>query len=273
MRVAQAAVLAISLLGMVVSGLGLSVTYLGAERLERPAKAFIQWQIERELREAFSIEAPAAEEGGVLAAARRSLAARIDAAEVALGSGIADVIAERITTICVCRLRQHDRDEIAERFEAAKANTRIFVEAAMRGSIERDRIGLSTLKDLIAGHYVDTVDGLIQDLRIFFGANLVLFAVIGVAGLLSASAPPLLLPAGLLSVSTLGSASLYLFAQNWFYTILFGSYVGWAYLVWVGLIMALLVDITMNRARVTFAILDAIQGVVEFFKCLRIAAD
>ena len=273
MRVAQAAVLAVSLLGMVVSGLGLSVTYLGAERLEQPAKAFIQWQIEKELREAFSIEASAEEEGGVLASARRSLAARIDAAEVALGSGIAEVIAERITTICVCRLRQHDRDEITERFEAAKANTRIFVEAAMRGSIERDRIGLSTLKDLIAGHYVDTVDGLIRDLRIFFGANLALFAVVGISGVLSASAPPLLLPAGLLSVSTVGSAVLYLFAQNWFYTILFGSYIGWVYLVWVGLIMFFLVDIIMNRARITFAIYDVLDFLASLLKCFRIAAD
>ncbi len=259
MRVAQAAVLAISVLGMVVSGLGLSVTYLGAERLERPARAFIQWQIEKELRDAFSVDAPAEDEGGILASARRNLAARIDAAEVALGSGIADVIAGRVAKLCVCSLPPEERKDISERYEAAKADARAFVTAAMRGSIERDRVGVSTLEDMIAGHYVDTVDRLVRDLRIFFGSNLMLFAVIGVAGILSTVAPALVVPAGLLSASTLSAMAIYLFEQNWFYTILFGSYVGWAYLIWVAVIALFLIDITLNRARVTSTIFDNLR--------------
>ena len=70
MRASQLAVLVISLLGMVFSGLGLSVTYLGAERLERPARAFIEWQGEKRLRQAFAPDMETQEGDGVLAAAR-----------------------------------------------------------------------------------------------------------------------------------------------------------------------------------------------------------
>ncbi len=262
MRKAQLAVLLISVLGMAVSGLGLAVTYLGAERLERPAAAFIQWQVEKELRRTFSFEAMADDAGGPLSAARRLLAQRADAMQAVLGSDLPDRIAGHIATLCVCNLPPEDRDNIAERFAAAKANARAFVAAAMRGSIERDRIGVATLEDLIAGHYVETVDRLIRDLRIFFGSNLALFTVIGVAGVLSSVAPALVVPAGILAASTLAAGAIYLFEQNWFYTILFGSYFGWGYLALVAIVAVLLVDITVNRARVTSAILDILN--IEF---------
>lgn len=214
MRPSQLAVLVIAVLGMIFSATGLSITYLGAERLERPAAAFIQWQVERELRQTFSPEALPEEASGVLAAARRMVAQRIDVAEAALGTDLPDRIAARIAGLCVCALPPDERDNIAERFEAAKANARAFVVAAMRGSIERDRLGLSTLEDLIAGHYVATVDRLIRDLRIFFGSNLALFAIVGIAGVLSSVAPALVVPAGLLATSTVAAAALYVVDQN-----------------------------------------------------------
>ena len=259
MRASLLAVLVISLLGMVFSGLGLSVTYLGAERLERPARAFIEWQVEKGLRQAFAPDIETQEGDGVLAAARSMVARRVDAAELALGSDLPDRIAARIADLCVCSLPPEERENLAERYQAAKANALAFVVAAMRGQIERDRIGLSTLDDLIAGHYVETVDRLIRDLRIFFGSNLVLFAIVGIAGMLSSVAPALVVPAGLLAISTLAAAAIYLFEQNWFYTILFGSYVGWAYLIWVAIIALFLIDITLNRARVTSAIFESLQ--------------
>ena len=262
MRASQVAVLAISLLGMIVSGLGLSLTYLGAERLERPARAFVEWQVEKRLRQAFTPEIESDEEGGVLAAARSMVARRIDIAELALGSDLPDRIAARIADLCVCSLPPEERDNLEERYETAKANARAFVVAAMRGQIERDRIGLSTLDDLIAGHYVGTVDQLIRDLRIFFGSNLALFAIVGVAGVLSSVAPALVVPAGLLSISTLAAAAIYLFEQNWFYTIIFGAYVGWWYLIWVAIIVLFLIDITLNRARVTSFIFECLH--IEF---------
>ena len=262
MRPAQLAVLVIALLGMTFSALGLSVTYLGVERLERPAVAFVQWQVEKQLREVFSPETLPEGAGGVFAAARDMVTSRIDIAEAALGSDLPDLIAERIARLCVCSLPPEERENLAERFEVAKANAKAFVEAAMRGSIERDRVGLSTLEDLIAGHYVATVDGLIRDLRIFFGSNLALFAIIGIAGVLSSVAPALVVPAGLLAASTVAAAAIYLFEQNWFYTIIFGSYVGWGYLIWVAIIALFLIDITLNRARVTSAILESLH--IEF---------
>lgn len=262
MRISQLAVLVLALLGVVVSGLGLSLTYLGAERLERPARTFVEWQVEKRLRQAFTPDMGSTEEGGVLAAARDMVASRIDIAELALGSDLPDRIAARIADLCVCSLPPEERDNLKERYETAKADARAFVVAAMRGQIERDRIGLSTLDDLIAGHYVDTVDRLLRDLRIFFGSNLVLFAVVGIAGVLSSVAPALVVPGGLLAMSTLTAMAIYLFEQNWFYTIIFGAYVGWWYLIWVAIIALFLIDITLNRARVISFICESLN--IEF---------
>ena len=46
------------------------------------------------------------------------------------------------------------------------------------------------------------------------------------------------------------TAFLYLFNQNWLHTVVFNTYVGWAYLAWLGVAGALLGDVVLNRGRV-----------------------
>jgi len=66
-------------------------------------------------------------------------------------------------------------------------------------------------------------------------------------------------PASLLVIASVVSSSLYLFDQNWFYTILFRDYAGYGYAVGMALIFALLFDIVMNRGRVTIRIVTSIS--------------
>ena len=44
---------------------------------------------------------------------------------------------------------------------------------------------------------------------------------------------------------------LYLFSQDWLLTIIHGDYVGFAYIGWLGAAFLLLLDIAINRGRVT----------------------
>ena len=78
---------------------------------------------------------------------------------------------------------------------------------------------------------------------------------------------PLFVPAILLCIATMASSGFYLFGQNWFFTILYADYTGFAYAVWLILIFGLLCDIALFKARVTRGIvhtLSAIVGAIPF---------
>jgi len=123
------------------------------------------------------------------------------------------------------------------------------------------RLKIETLDDLISGYYVETVDGLKRDLRIFFGSNLALYVTVGLGVLFSALGNALVVPAFLLFLGTLVSSGLYLFGQDWLSTILFHSWTGFAYLGWVGFITVFLADVFLNRARVTLRILSSVNWI------------
>jgi hypothetical protein len=61
----------------------------------------------------------------------------------------------------------------------------------------------------------------------------------------------LILPAIVLVGAVIVTGGLYLFNQNWLHTVVFGQYVGLAYIVYLASAALLLADIVFNRARVT----------------------
>jgi len=67
------------------------------------------------------------------------------------------------------------------------------------------------------------------------------------------------LPAGLLFIATVASIAIYIFGQNWFYTLVFRNYMGWGYLTYVGVIFGFLLDIVFNGASITTSIVEAIR--------------
>ncbi len=60
-----------------------------------------------------------------------------------------------------------------------------------------------------------------------------------------------------LGISTLFCSYFYIFEQNWLLTIIHSSYLGFAYLTWLGIVFLFLCDIVFNRARITTEILNA----------------
>ncbi|MBC8024750.1 MAG: hypothetical protein H7Y89_02050 [Steroidobacteraceae bacterium] len=72
----------------------------------------------------------------------------------------------------------------------------------------------------------------------------------------------LFLPGVLLVVATLFCSYLYLFSQNWLLTIIEGSYLGFAYVAWLGVAYFFLCDIGLNRARLTSTIVNGIGSVI-----------
>ena len=132
-------------------------------------------------------------------------------------------------------------------------------EAIAKGRIEEFGAISTQLKRFVRGKYLDLVHALISEIRIFSGVNAALFALI-LALLLSKWREPrvVFLPAALLLIATLACAALYVFNQNWFFSIFLQRYSGYWYLAYVAVVFGLLLDIAINRGRVTRAILDVI---------------
>jgi hypothetical protein len=119
------------------------------------------------------------------------------------------------------------------------------------------------LTTLIQQKYLELVEELKREIRIFTTTNAVSFLLL----LLIAFAKPqatkhLLFPGILLLASTLFCAWLYLFSQNWLLTIIHGDYTGFAYTAYLGLVFLFFCDIGLNRGRVTTHVANGIGSSV-----------
>jgi hypothetical protein len=174
-----------------------------------------------------------------MAALRRQIEAEIPAR-------VASVMADMLQAHCECRKRlvAHAGTAWAERLGSL--------------SEARERLG-----ELIESSYAHVTASLLRELRVFTAANALLFVALAV---ISASRPrssvQLLLPALVLVLAAVVTATLYLFGQDWLHTLIFSDYVGLAYFGYLALAVALLSDIAFNRARVSTRILNGVASAV-----------
>jgi hypothetical protein len=169
----------------------------------------------------------------------RQNAERLDALKAGLRAKLHERIADALTEIrdvdCACRAR------IAGLLESGMLNSLSSLEAAN-----------ARLQDFIQGRYLRVVAELKRDLRIFSATNAAAFALLL---LLSFTKPRalshLVFPGMLLAVAVLVSSYCYVFKQNWFFSIVYSDYWGFAYLGFLGFVFGLLLDIFLNHGRVT----------------------
>jgi hypothetical protein len=135
---------------------------------------------------------------------------------------------------------------------------------------------LQTAKDMatefIQMTYMQVASELKRDLRIFTAANAGIFLLLFLVSFLKPQAmSQLFVPGVLLTLSTLVSAFLYVFEQNWILTIIYGDYLGFLYLIYLGVAFLALCDVVLNRARVTTRIanvfLEAVGSAVNLAPC------
>jgi hypothetical protein len=146
----------------------------------------------------------------------------------------------------------------------------------IRASLEMQQLSLEVVQakliDFSHAKYMDIVQKLTRDIRIFLGANATVFLLLlGISLLKPVAVRHLFLPAGLLLLSSVICSYFYLFEQNWFYTIIYNDYTGYAYLAYLLLVFSFLTDIVLNRARVTSEILNllcrGISDIGSFSPC------
>lgn len=258
MRLIRHMALALGLIGSALFGLAFAVSIANPGLVEKTAKSAIRYEVEKKVREKID-----AIDGGFLAKKAAALSKGY-ADEIAqtqrllaqnLPAQLARVIAEMQDLDCECRnkVETHIRTGMEWRITSAVA------------AQER-------LASLIRTQYLETTDQLIREFRIFTGTNALVFAFLFVAAALKRQASIHFLPASIVLLASAGmTAYLYLFNQDWLHTLVFGDYVGLAYIAYLASALALLSDIAFNRARLTTevlsAALDAIGSGFQILPC------
>lgn len=115
------------------------------------------------------------------------------------------------------------------------------------------------LTGLIESTYASVTQNLMREFRIFTVSNAMAFILLGLIAIVRRGAAlQLIVPAVVLTGAVALTSSLYLFGQNWLHTIVFGEYVGLAYIVYLAAVALLLADLLFNRARVSTRIVNTV---------------
>jgi hypothetical protein len=164
-----------------------------------------------------------------------------------LDAGVAEFIADVLAAACKLDCERRD--------QAAKAVTAFY-----ESMIARHGLALDRLRTLIEGEYDAIMKELRDDLRIFSGSSFAALLFAFVLSIFRGKAAAHLLPFSIaLSAATFIAAIWYVFGQDWVLTMIYSTYWGWSYLVVLSAIFVFLIDIAVNRARITTTVLNRIH--------------
>lgn len=258
MHLVRRIVLAVSAIGCTVFALAFLVSVISPSVVERVAKHAVRYEIEKRIKEKVeSLDKPfllkkagalSSKHAGDIEQTRHLL-------DQQLPARLAAVIAEMQDADCECRKR-----------------IELFFQRGLEAQMASDLAIQDRLTALIRSEYMEVATQLIREFRIFTGTNAMVFALLLAAVLLKRQANLHLLPSTMaLLAAAAVTAYLYLFQQDWLHTVLFGDYVGFAYLAYLGGVFALLCDILFNRARITAAMLNfalrSLDSTIEVLPC------
>ncbi len=234
----------IGFLGLMLFGLLFGLTYGLPGAVEESAKGFVQKQIAIEVEQKYLQAKDSSVAQKALSIANKL---GIDKEQIVsdLENGLPNKIASVIANMC-----GYD----CERKKALAASiTTSYVKRIANIEVAQYNLG-----DVIKGKYMEIVENLRFDLRIFLGTNAMMFLILVLAAYMKPKAvTQLFLPGMLLLTATIISSSIYLFGQDWFYTILYNDYMGFGYIAYLSIIFGFLMDVAFNKAQVTSEILNA----------------
>lgn len=239
----------IGLFGLVLFGALFLVTFLSPETIEESAKGFVKVQVEKEIREKKqSISDATATEAAL------SLAEKLGFEKERIQSNLDNDLPDKIATI-IASMCGYD-------CEKKKALSQSIASSYL-DRIKNIQIAENTLSDVVKGKYIQIVSNVIADLRMFLGSNFAMFLVLLVVSFAKPNAiVHLFMPGLLLVVATIFSSSIYIFGQNWFYTILYNDYMGFGYLAYIAVIFGFLSDVIFNSAKVTTHVINGVANAI-----------
>ena len=248
----------VGLFGVVLFTSVFGLIYGVPKQVEESAKGFIQSQIEKEVRQKTAVITES-----TLAQKAKILADNLGFQESNLKQDIENNLPEKIASIMasMCGYDCEKKKQLADNIKNDYLD-----------KIKNLKVAQINLSELVKGKYIEIVANLKMDLRVFTLSNAAMFLVLLLISFFKPQAiKHLYIPAALLFTSTLISTSIYVFGQDWFYTIIYNDYMGLAYLAYLGIIFGFLLDIALNKCRITSFIFNmighAISGIGSVSPC------
>lgn len=237
------------MIGALIFGAAFVTSILNPGYVEEAAKEIIRRQVEKKVHEKIeSLDAKflSNKAGNLIKGHSEEIAAVKRQLIEKVPERIATIIAEMRNLDCDCR-RKIEKD----------------IRAGFEWQIAKAAQAQERLTMFIRTKYMETAEKLTREFRIFTGTNALVFALLALAAFIKRRVGlHLLPPAFVLVIAASISAYLYLFNQNWLHTIVFGDYVGFAYVGYMTFAFAFLCDILFNRARVTTRLLNAAFNII-----------
>ncbi len=240
----------VGLLGLLLFASAFGLTFGVPEWVEQSAKGFIQNKITEEVKAKVT---PLSESS--VAEKAKKLADKLGFQESQLKKDLENNLPEKIASV-LASMCGYDCEK---KKQLSKNITDSYL-----SKINHLQLGQFNLSQMVKDKYVEIVGNLKTDLRIFTFSNALMFTLLLFISLLKPQAiKHLYVPGALLLTATLLSVSIYLFGQDWFYTIIYNDYMGWTYLIYLSLIFALLMDIVLNKGRVTTEVFNFIGHAIS----------
>lgn len=239
----------IGLLGLLLFSSLFGLTYGMPETVEESAKGFVKAQVEREIKEKYqeSRLSTLVEKSRLLA---NDLGYEEQKIQENIRNKLPEIIAEFIASSCGY--------DCEKKKALTKSITTGYLERITHLQMAQQNLG-----EIIKGKYIEIVGNLRSDLRIFLSTNAIMFMILLLISFLKPKAiAQLYIPGIFLFVSTVTSSCIYIFGQDWFYTILYNDYMGYGYIAYIGVIFGFLMDVAFNKARVTTEIINGILNAI-----------
>jgi hypothetical protein len=244
----------IGLFGIVLFGLAFFLTFVSPIHYEKAARSFLEYKIEQKLKNRINLKSDskvAAFAKNLLEKNQQQIKDIKERFLPILRARIASIVANMQTADCECRKRMLQGLAVASTLASTLDIS--FLEKSE-----------PQLQKLIEGQYGEIVANLLRDLRIFAGSNLVAFsALLLLSFVKSGYIRQLFLPGLLLALACIITSAIYLFGQNWFFTLLYNDFVGTAYIAWLALAYGFLCDIALFKARITSSIVDLFVSSID----------
>ncbi|CCQ89682.1 conserved membrane hypothetical protein [Nitrospina gracilis 3/211] len=256
----KSVLIAIAFAGTLLFGGAFALLSTNTDYVEKNAQRFIAAQIENKIQEDFGLSADLSSKDSnpKLHMLKNQFSGQARKLENQLFSDLPDRIATQIATMCVCG---STAEQAKEKYRQTKKKVKRLIVDSLKDAALSFETAIDNVNQLIHAQYYIVTQRLIADLKIFTGSNATLFLIILSTALLKKdSLRPIWIAAIFLLAGTLTSTFFYLFNQDWFYTILFNDYTGWAYLIYIGLVSLFLADVLLNRARVSLKILEIFKS-------------
>jgi hypothetical protein len=251
---AKPVLLAVSALGLIVFAAVFAITFSNPKLIAHSAKYFVVEKVKADYAEHRSKIKDDSTAGKVLNSLKEKYREKLDKIPEDLAR-----LDDRISTYidAMCSSDTCDLEELQ--------SNKDLLQTIYEHSAKRDfGTALETIDALVRNKTREIISKLITDLRIFSGTNVVIYAlifsVIALAG--PGLIKPMTLPAVLLTVTSVIAIFIYVFEQNWFFTIMYSDYWGTGYIILVSVIFLFLIDIFMNRARITNLVIQFVGEVV-----------